>query len=94
MSGYEIVQKLEAFTVSFAFRTVGATAVCPTGKVAVGGGGGSNLEPRLHLVGSGPGTDNGNSSWFVSLGRPDGSAFAVGESVSVSARAVCVNVAS
>jgi hypothetical protein len=101
MSGYEIVSEDEEFVEDTAnsTRAILISAECPTGKKAVGGGGSgrifvNNAVTNLaQLVDSRPAEFEGTSSWQTSIGKADGSFFAVGEGIHGTAYAVCVNVA-
>jgi len=99
MSGYEIVTEPASYTAPRPDEAVAveARAECPTGKRAVGGGGSGNITTPnaftkpAHLVESRPGSNG--LAWIGALGTPDGSFLAVGQGVSGTVYAICVNVA-
>ena len=94
VSGYQIVQNTG--TVSVLVNNAGAIpedATCPTGDVAVGGGGdavvGTTAMGNLQadLSGSYPGSD---TSWWVNFSRPDGQAFLTTDVLQYDVYVVCV----
>lgn len=101
VSGYQIVTHSQDFTETEANRTtaLGTEVSCPAGKKAVGGGGSGSLSANGFntgvgdLVSSRPFEFEGTSGWAIGIGKQDGSYQAVGETISATAYAVCVNVA-
>jgi hypothetical protein len=101
MSGYEIVRHQEDSIADTAnqVKVFGAGVSCPSGKKAVGGGGSGDVvvnhfaTDSAQLVDSHPFDHEGTSGWGVLFGKADGSFLEVGEGISITAYAVCVNVA-
>jgi hypothetical protein len=99
LSGYQVVTKDGDYTEETGgfVKFVGDAAVCPAGKVAVGGGASGSLsfnnssEGSLDLVQSYPDQQGGNSQWSATVGRPDGAYFRVDERINYTIYAVCVN---
>ncbi|MFI5040392.1 MAG: hypothetical protein ACHQNA_00860 [Acidimicrobiales bacterium] len=99
VSGYQIVQASGTYTETSANATMAAPgdALCPAGKVALGGGGygyafsGNVVSGPAWLAGSQPLL--AGAGWRVYLGKGDGSFFAVGAGVDWYAYAVCASVA-
>ena len=98
VSGYEVVSKTVEQEEGFGggvTKTMLFDVSCPTGKVAVGGGGAANLDNATSTLGpadvsqSAPDTSD-STQWNIGISKLDGSYFADGEGVYGTIYAVCV----
>jgi hypothetical protein len=94
-SGYEIVTINDTFTENSPNLTkvFVDNVPCPSGKVVVGGGGSASFDTAgpADVAESYPLVGGGASRWGVGFARLDGGYFAVGDTLTYSIHAVCMN---